>query len=876
MIDAALRGLLKTALRLRYRVRTPGLDDAARRGTSGILFLPNHPALIDPVILMTHLHKRFAPKALADENQIDRFFIRRLARRAGVRPIPDLARDASDAARRRIRRQVDACAELLREGENVLLYPSGHLLRQKFEEVGGNSAVERILKDVPDCRVVLVRTRGLWGSRFSWASGREPRVGRVLAHGLPRMLASGVVFTPKRRVDIEFFEPGNVPREAGRSELNAWLEGFYNAEPTPNTYVPMSIWEKAGARTMPEPPTRPAAEKLNAVGEETRCIVTDFLKNLAEVDAVRDEQLLARDLGMDSLARSELLLFLDKEFGHPQADVDAIRTVADVLLVASGQRLTAVPTELKPVPGKWFAEPKRTERVRRPRAETLGEAFLAVARGEPDRAILADQNSGVRTYRDVVTAAGVLSPRIAAMDGDGVGIMLPASVGAAVLYMAAVFSGKAPVMINWTVGPRNIASGLKLTGVRHILTSRLLTERLRGQGVEFGDAAESFAFLEDIRAGVSKAAKLKAWLKARGDWGELRDARPADTAAVLFTSGSEATPKAVPLTHANILANLRDLAEVIEIHPADRLMGILPAFHSFGLTVGIGAALCLGIPTAYHPNPSDGPGIAAAVEAYKPTLLVGTPTFLSGIVRGSTEGQLECLRLIITGAEKCPPRVYRMLGEACGAATVLEGYGVTECSPVVAVNRPQAPRPGTIGRLLPSFERALLHPETNEPVGAGEDGVLLLRGPCVFDGYLGEAKDPFVEHEGRRWHRTGDLVREDADGVLTFRGRLKRFVKIGGEMISLPAIEAVLAERFGQDADDKPALAVEAADDEPRPDLVLFTTRPIERQQANDCIREAGLSPLHHIRRVRPLDELPLLGTGKTDYKKLKEMLRSQ
>jgi long-chain-fatty-acid--[acyl-carrier-protein] ligase len=344
---------------------------------------------------------------------------------------------------------------------------------------------------------------------------------------------------------------------------------------------------------------------------------------------------------------------------------------------------------------------------------------------------------------------------------------------------------------------------------------------------------------------------------------------------VIFTSGSETVPKAVPLSHANLIANIRDVLNVIRIYQNDRFIGLLPPFHSFGLTVTMLLPLCFGSQIVYHPNPIESGALAQLIEAYRVTLLIGTPTFLNGIVRIGTKKQLSCLRLAVTGAEKCPEKVYAALEKKCKDAVILEGYGVTECSPIISLNDENDPRAFTIGKVLPSLGYMLIDAQTGEPVTCPGAGVLLVRGPSVFEGYLKyDGKSPFVEIEGKDWYSTGDLVSVDEESVLTFRGRLKRFVKLGGEMISLPAIEAVLERHYARETDKGPVLAVEATEDERHPELLLFTVREIDRKTVNRQIRDAGLSGLHSIRKVVKLQEMPLLGTGKTDYRALKEKIR--
>lgn len=275
--------------------------------------------------------------------------------------------------------------------------------------------------------------------------------------------------------------------------------------------------------------------------------------------------------------------------------------------------------------------------------------------------------------------------------------------------------------------------------------------------------------------------------------------------------------------------------------------------------------------------------LARLIEAYRITLLVGTPTFLGGVLRavgtpapGGTGG-LRSLRAVISGAEKCPEALFDMLDRHWPHLKLIEGYGITECSPVVSANEEGNPQRGTIGRILPSVEFALQDVETGGAVEPGRAGLLLVRGPSIFGGYLNdEGASPFVEYGGKSWYRTGDLVMRRPDGVLVFAGRLKRFVKLGGEMISLPAIEEALVRQYGKPSDEEPVLAVEATPVELNPELVLFSILDLDREEVNNRIKAAGLSPLHNIRLIRKIGKIPLLGTGKTDYRALKELLKSR
>ena len=865
MLNSLLRLLVAGLMSLRYRVRVYGLAKIAARGRRGILFLPSHQALIDPILAVTVLHGAFKVRSLADieGGMNDNPLFAWLAKRFGVRFMPLVLKHGTEA-RMTVERVIGDTLEGLRAGENILMYPAGKIMRTQREELGANSGVETFLHGAPGVRVVLVRIRGLWGSSFSavYGNGGDPPLLPALKNGLRSILLNGLFFGPRRTVTFELYEPDDLPRDADRSTLNRYLEDFYNAEPLPrNTYVPYTHWE-GGTRELPEPLPPHIAGKLDDVPEAIREVVLERLRQLSGVENIRDQAELARDLGLDSLARTELAVWLEQEFAVTQAEGDTLYSVADVLLAASGTAPAAPPVPLTPPAPGWFRS-HGNARVEIPAdATSIADLFLRHARRHLDMLIVADQTSGEKSYRDLITAVFALLPQVRALPGDAVGIMLPGSVAACVAYLTVLFAGKTPVMVNWTVGARNLLHGLEITGVQRVITAQRLISHLAATGVDLGEAREKMLPMEMLAAAISKRQKLRAVLNARLNWSVLRRATITPSAAILFTSGSESMPKAVPLTHANILANLRDVMQVVRISSDDRMMAMLPPFHSFGLTGNMLMALCAGTPAVFHANPTEGAMIARLVETYRPTVLIGTPTFLYGIVRNATPEQLSSLRLAVTGAEECPSRVYQALTETCPEAMVLEGYGITECSPIVALNDETAPRPGAIGRLLPSLEYVLLDVESDNPVTPGAVGLLLLRGPSIFPGYLGDAHTPFVEYEHKMWYRTGDLISRDDTGVFTFRGRLKRFVKMGGEMVSLPAIESVLQDFASPDTQDGPTFAVIATETTERPDLLLITTLSLNREMVNSRLRDAGLSGLYNIRQVIQVEAIPVLGDG--------------
>jgi long-chain-fatty-acid--[acyl-carrier-protein] ligase len=350
----------------------------------------------------------------------------------------------------------------------------------------------------------------------------------------------------------------------------------------------------------------------------------------------------------------------------------------------------------------------------------------------------------------------------------------------------------------------------------------------------------------------------------------------ADQPAVVhFTSGTEKAPKAVPLTHGNMLSDMRAGAPFLNLLREDSILGFLPAFHSFGMTVTGLLPLLGGMRVVHHPDPTDASGLARKIAAYRPTLVMGTPTFISYIIERAGPDDLKSLRMIVVGAEKCPPALFERVARVAPGACLLEGYGITECSPVVSSNTTRANRPGTVGRPLPGVEVRAVDLESGAPLGPNQLGMLLVSGPTVFPGYLAyDGPSPFRELDGKRWYVTGDLAEIDADGFIHFSGRLKRFLKAGGEMISLPALEEPFARQYPPTSEG-PRVAVEGVETEAGRRVVLFTTEAITLREANARLLEEGFRGVMRLDEVRRVDKIPVLGTGKTDYKVLRALLTS-
>ncbi len=342
-----------------------------------------------------------------------------------------------------------------------------------------------------------------------------------------------------------------------------------------------------------------------------------------------------------------------------------------------------------------------------------------------------------------------------------------------------------------------------------------------------------------------------------------------DTAVILFTSGTETTPKGVPLTHKNIISNLHGALQCIELSSQDVLYGVLPPFHSFGFSVAGLFPILSGIKVAFGPDPTDGYAIAKGIEKWEATIFCSPPSFLKNVLNSAEPKQLKKLHLIVTGAEKTPDSLRKEVEKLGSNKSLLEGYGITECSPVISLNRENKKKVG-VGEPIPGVEVCTIHPETKEPLPEHAEGEFCIHGPNVFPGYLGKRESPFIEIRGKKWYQTGDLGYVDKQGNLIISGRLKRFAKIGGEMISLGAVEETLREQL-QAEEESIALCVNEEDPD-KASLVLFTTLDLSIPEINELLKKEGFSRLVKITAIEKLEEIPKLGTGKIDYRTLQSL----
>jgi acyl-[acyl-carrier-protein]-phospholipid O-acyltransferase/long-chain-fatty-acid--[acyl-carrier-protein] ligase len=468
-------------------------------------------------------------------------------------------------------------------------------------------------------------------------------------------------------------------------------------------------------------------------------------------------------------------------------------------------------------------------------------------------------------------------------DAQRIGIVLPPGKAAVIANLAVTLAGKVPVNLNFTAGRSAVEAALRIGKVHDCITAQPVVKRL----ADFPWPMHRIhleavlpALKPQIMLWRCAVAVLPAW--ALADVLGLPRIGDRDEAMVLFTSGSSGEPKGVVLSHRNILSNVSQFSMMLDLGKRDTVLACLPFFHSFGCTVTLWYPLIEGVRSVTYPNPLEITKNAELIERYKVTLFCTTPTFLRGYLRKVEPEKMQSLTFIVTGAEKLPTELAQAFSERFGK-DVLQGYGLTETAPVAAVNLPE-PKPnrpsdsvqpssrlGTVGKLAPGMAAQIRHPDTGEKLTLHETGMLWLRGPNIFEGYLDDparTADVLVD----RWFKTGDLARFDDDGFCIIEGRLSRFSKIGGEMVPHESIEQKVEEALALPTDER-TIAIMGIPDEAKGEaLVLLTTREIDSTELREKLAASGLPNLWIPKKIKRVEQIPVLGSGKLDLGKCKEL----
>ena len=501
----------------------------------------------------------------------------------------------------------------------------------------------------------------------------------------------------------------------------------------------------------------------------------------------------------------------------------------------------------------------------------VSAAIVETARSRPSAVALQDVTRRKLSYRRLLAGAAALAARwndlLPVGGGPRVGLLLPNSNALPVTLLSLWAVDKTPAIFNFSAGVPTMLACAQLAGVKQVITSRLFLERAKLNLQTMTDAGLEFIYLEDARAGISRGRQWRALgqiiLNPRSVVGPQRWDSPA---VVLFTSGSEGPPKGVELTHGNLLANMRQMLAASDFVDCDRVFNALPLFHSFGL-MALLLPLARGMYVFLYPSPLHYRIIPSLLYDLDCTIFIGTNTFLNGYARRANPYDFRTVRMLVAGGEKLQEATATAWARQFGVR-VLEGYGATECSPIITINTWLNPRYGSAGRFMPGIQFKF------EPVdGVPEGGRLWVRGPNIMRGYLNAEPNARFQAQGG-WYDTGDIARVDEDGFLYILGRLKRFAKVSGEMVSLTAVEDALAGAFPQYGVRFQAAVLSRPDADRGETLIAVSNEPkLRLEEIRAAIKASGLSNLCVPREVKYIRDIPKLGTGKVNHRELQRLI---
>ena len=877
--------LLKILIKIRYRINISGLELLDTPWSK--LILPTHVALMDPIIMFAFLSRKKKINPVVTESYYKKPVLKWMFDMVWAIPVADLTLDKNKTL------DTDAIVwnitNALKNDHNVLLYPQWALARQWFQSITWKKTAFYAAKQAPESsRLLTVNIRWLRWSRSSWArNGKSPNLLLFLVKGLWFTILNLLFFVPKRTVEIEIKDSTDKLLKSSEKWIDSFnqeLEKIYNAKweekvnylsglcwynTTKHHKAPEKIiWSIEDLKTTTSANVDVPEDVLNKITSVIKKIKPDYAWKITTSTN------LVLDCFFDSLDMAELKSSVQSIFpdssNPPLLD---LKTVWDVALMAIWK--SATNEELKPCDWQYKRDSKAIYTHLKPiikEDSTILSVMKESLSRDLDDSFFYDSIFWVQSRKDFLIKAYLIADLLKKVPWDRVAIMLPSLSATLLLITWCYLAKKVPVMLNWTQSSEAFSHCLKTQNVRAILTAKSFFQQIQTPWLK----RHNVVFFEDLLKKISLRQKLMAVYRAK----KFKiPSDISDIAVVLFTSWSEALPKTVELTHKNILQDLLWAAWMISWITMDNVeICFLPPFHSFWFILGIALPLVSWMRIVFTPDPNDSKTIANLIEHTKSNVVASTPTFLSWIVQIAKEKQLDSLQIAIVWAEKCPKELFTKFSKKSPNATIIEWYWITECSPIIAVNpfkRNAKIKRWTVWLPILWEKIKILELETNNELWPNQEWMIFVNWYNIFSWYIDKKlESPFLEINWEKWYQTWDLWFFDKDGYLTISWRLKRFVKIAWEMISLPAVESVLSRKWKSDTWLE-TLALESEEKNWNVKLTLFTVDSLTTKEVNAYLREQWVSNLVSIDSIIKLEEIPMLWTWKVDHVQLKGLLQS-
>lgn len=872
-------------LKLRYDISIEWIDNI-KKNTQYII-LPNHQALVDPQIIGSIIGQKIHLSPVVSETYYNIPILKVFFQLLWAIPMWDIQRWTGK------KEDIDKAFEWLKKWvskqKNILLYPSGQLYSQWYEVIKWKKTSFYLTQNLPEnVEILVVRTTWLWWSMWSKAwNGNTPNFIKTFFSAIFFIFANLIFFSPKRKVHIEIKNYTKILKNTSDlHSFNQILEDYYNQTGEEKiTYKKHffyynDIWNET-------PPKISWSIEVNTLSFDEK-IIPEIVKEkifskISEMKNISIETLkfdthLILDLYFDSLDIAEIKSYIQIQYNKSSnPPITELKNLWDLCLMTIWKLNST--EDLKPcIWNIWNGQEKTLYEIIEENKNTLWEntsiisLFKEIFSKNKNESFVYDTIFWLQTKKDFLIKAYLISSYIKKFEWKYIWVMLPSVSSSSLIIISIYLAGKIPVMLNWTVWEAALLHCVKFSNLDCILTSKTFYDKIKNDGTE--KLQEKYIFLENVLKDIPLTKKIKAVFDSIVF--NIPKVKYSDEAVLLFTSGSESLPKAVSLTHKNIISDISWALYHFPITNKDILLWFLPPFHSFWFSINTIMPLISGLKVSYTPDPNDAKTLMNMITHTQTTALTSTPTFLKmilHIVENGEKNALETLKYAVVWAEKCPETLAENFSKYCPNGKILEWYGITECSPVISINPPNKAKLWSVW--LPIFwsNIKILSLENHEILWNNKEGMIYFSGDNVFSWYIDtHLENPFQEIEGEKYYKTWDLWYIDNDWYLYITWRLKRFIKIAGEMISLPFVEWILSKKYNSDTEIK--IALEAQEKNGQVKIVLFSLEKQNLEEVNNYLRNSGVSNLVKINEVQVIKEIPILGTGKTDYKILKNMIQ--
>lgn len=887
-----LSALVRNILSLRYSISLEGIENIQKDWP--FLILPNHPWLIDPLLLILNLFKFIDINATVTSDFYDHKLFGYVIQKFGWIRLANLQNDDSDI--KSVNNTIWNIIQRLNDWKNVLLYPSWAIYAQWFESIIWKKSVFNILSNIPDnVKIILVRTTGLWGSNFTKAStGKYPNFTHNLFKWFFYWISNLFFRIPKRNVKIYIEDVTKHLMEkswdefklkhSNLNDLNKYLENFYNKHWEEEIVYKKHFWFYDDVKNKVKP-TNIERSLENIKKQQSKQfswlnqnIEKEIIQKISEMKAINSDKInlnsnLILDLYCDSLDLAELKSYVLNNYKNSNdVPILDLNTVGDFVLMAMWK--SKINVELKDCKrenlDKIYIHYKIQEILKNQDDQKINilELIKLNFNHTKNSNLFYDNVIWNVNQNKFMIMAYLFSNVIKKQDGKYIWIMHPSLISTLVMIVATYLAWKVPVMLNWTLSKSSFDHCMEFVNLDTILTSNAFYSKVKWSGI-LEKYEDKMIFAENIVSKLRISDKIWALIQSK----LFVLPKLSDVAVILFTSWSENLPKAVPLTHQNIIQDLKSTLEHIEFMNSNTIMlSYLPPFHSFWFSAGCILPLIGWIKTVFTPDPRDGNMIVELIKHTQLNLLVSTPIFLRIILDNIESDELKDIEYAIVGAEPCSKDLLNNFSKYSDGAIIFEWYWITECSPVVSANKPWDNKPWSIGKAISWIDLRIVDLENHQKIlWKNEQWLIILSGKNVFEWYLDNTiKSPFIYIDDKKYYNTWDLWYIDEDGFIFITWRLKRFIKIGGEMISLPMIESTLNKKYWTETQN--VLAVEAKEDNLNTKIILFTILDLDLEEVNLYLRDEKISNLIKISEIKKLDEIPVLWTWKIDYKLMKDL----